>query len=83
MGELQAVYANGANHVVLIDDARLFVNPPPPPHRQSDWPKLGDILAFLAQQEPAPYVRVVGDVVVAAPARAREVVEGYCREREH
>jgi FkbM family methyltransferase len=79
--ELATVYAHRPDHVVLIDDARLFLAPPPPPHRTTDWPAFKTLAEFLGRQQPAPYVRVVGDVIVAVPRAGAEVVEAYCRER--
>lgn len=81
MEELQAVYRHRADHVVLIDDARLFLLPPAAPHRASDWPTVGQIGTFLAEQCPAPLVRVVGDIIVAVPPSAKGTLDAYCQEK--
>ncbi|KAA1260985.1 hypothetical protein LF1_35270 [Rubripirellula obstinata] len=45
--ELEIVFASERNHVVLIDDARLFLAPPPSPHRRENWPTLLEITRAL------------------------------------
>lgn len=57
----------GPQHAILIDDARLFIEPPPPPHDPSQWPTLEQVMAALAQRE----VTIREDVVVALPRRLR------------
>jgi hypothetical protein len=79
--ELAIVYGTRSDHVVMIDDARLFMAPAPPPMKPEDWPSIGQIEAFLARQQPAPFVKVVGDVIVAVPPAAREVVEEYMNSK--
>lgn len=43
LDEIKAIKENGLNHVVLIDDARYFVNPPPSGHIKNQWPTLDEI----------------------------------------
>src|SRR5262249_58231036 len=79
LDELAAIYAHRPDHVVLIDDARLFLSPPPPDARQ--WPDFVALSEFLARQRPAPYVYVVGDVIVAGPWEVLPGVESHCQSR--
>lgn len=66
----------GINDIVMIDDARLFVNPPPRPHDPGQWPTYQEIKNML----PGRYIRIVGDVIVAVPRRYAYVVRQYCNE---
>ena len=45
--ELEIIFQYSKNHVILIDDARLFLAPPPSPHKIENWPSLTDILQVL------------------------------------
>jgi hypothetical protein len=67
-------------HVILIDDARLFLAPPPAPHCPEQWPTIGEITAALAANH-RPYVTVFEDVIVAVPARLRERMVALLRDR--
>lgn len=58
--ELEAVFARGLDHVVLIDDARLF-------NGQEGWPQLKDICAFVEEREPQREVLVAEDIVRILP----------------
>lgn len=57
----------GPQHAILIDDARLFTEPPPPPHDPAQWPTLEQVMAALANRE----VAIREDIVVALPRRLR------------
>lgn len=66
--------------VILVDDARYFLCPPPPPHRVDDWPGLIDILRVVTEHFTDRYVVVVDDVMVIAPKNVRTEIIDYCRE---
>lgn len=57
----------GPEHAILIDDARLFIEPPPPPHDPDQWPTLEEVMDALRDRE----VVIREDVVVALPRRPR------------
>ncbi|MCB1531262.1 MAG: hypothetical protein KDJ35_00175 [Alphaproteobacteria bacterium] len=41
--ELAIIFEHKKNYVILIDDARLFMAPPPLPHQAKDWPSVAQI----------------------------------------
>jgi hypothetical protein len=41
--ELNVIFKHKKNYAILIDDARLFIAPPPLPHNFLNWPSILDI----------------------------------------
>jgi hypothetical protein len=74
LSELEAVRASPLDHFVFIDDARLFLSPPPRPHKAEQWPTLTEVMAALTVDRPRGVV-VVGDVFVAVPVEAASFVQ--------
>ena len=66
---------------ILIDDARLFLAPPPLPHKAEQWPDLASVMATLREKYPSRYILVSEDVIIAVPAGGREFLIQYCRQR--
>ena len=67
MDELAVIAPHCPNHALMIDDARLFVSPPPPPHIASEWPTLIEIQSCLNTWEPTPDSYVQDDIIVVEP----------------
>lgn len=78
--EIAALTATGTSHFIMIDDARLFLSPPPRPHCAEQWPSIDQVIAAIQSAKQAYYVAVVDDVIVAVPETARELVVQYCQE---
>jgi hypothetical protein len=64
---LEELATIGPRHAILIDDARLFIEPPPPPHDPSQWPTLEQVMDALRDRE----VAIRDDVVMALPRQRR------------
>lgn len=78
LDEIRLIGADSKNFI-LIDDARLFLAPPPKPHRHEDWPDIMTILTALAVHDR--YTVIQDDVIVSVPAEARETLREYCQEQ--
>lgn len=77
--ELNCVHASGVQHHIFIDDARLFLSPPPLPNRAEQWPTIDQICAATTGASAAASVVVFEDVIIEVPEAARSVVTGYCQ----
>jgi len=53
--------------VLLIDDARLFLGAPPPPHQPAAWPTIAEIVRHLPVAGRHQFVQIIDDVIVIVP----------------
>jgi hypothetical protein len=81
LDELREVNESHPDHIVLVDDARLFIAPVPIPHKPEHWPSLKELLPLLTCPSRDRYVVVHEDVVVAVPERHRLVLMEYLRSQ--
>jgi hypothetical protein len=51
----------------LVDDARLFIEPPLPPHKPEQWPTLGEVKALVAELRPTHSLWIENDIIVVTP----------------
>lgn len=65
-----------AGHCVLIDDARAFIAPPPPPFDYRQWPTLDQVMAPILARG-GYHVSVISDVMVVVPLALRDLVAQY------
>jgi hypothetical protein len=63
--EIAEINENGLNDVVLVDDARLFFEPPPRPHDPAQWPRLEPLVEALSQNDREVFIHE--DVFVSVP----------------
>ena len=71
LDELGCVNQARCDHVVLIDDARLFLAPSPAPHRYDQWPDLLHVASALAEGRFSRYAAVFEDVTPCLLRRGR------------
>lgn len=64
--ELETIFSFEGNNAILIDDARLFLAPPPSPHDFQKWPSLVEIIRVI----PSSFdVLVHDDVIYIFPTK--------------
>jgi hypothetical protein len=80
LGELDALRSILKNAFVLIDDANLFLSPPPRPNSLSAWPDIYTVLHTLKQDAADNYVLVFENVVISVPAHAQSSVASFCQD---
>ncbi len=77
LAELEIINCADLPHSILIDDARLFTAPPPPPHNTKYWPDITALLEVINAKQ-GRYTVIVDDVIISVPESARILVEEYC-----
>jgi hypothetical protein len=64
--EIAAVDTGITQHLILIDDARYFLNRPPPPHKHEHWPSAGAVMEQLRAKFDS-YISIMDDVIIRLP----------------
>ena len=79
IAEIGAIGSLNEQSVVLIDDARFFIAPPPAPHAVGSWPMVADVVQALAGLSDKHRLWIINDVFVFAPESAAADVVTYGR----
>jgi predicted SAM-dependent methyltransferase len=79
LDELCCLKGIGQKDVILIDDAHMFLMPPPHPHQVEHWPSLSDVLGSLLAINPQYYIVIFENVIVALPESLRSSVVDHLR----
>jgi hypothetical protein len=77
LGELEAIGASPHPHVIVIDDARAFLAPPPPPFKFERWPTLREVLNTACSRFPY-YCVVMCDAIICVPDQMRMDIVDFC-----
>jgi FkbM family methyltransferase len=79
LDELAAIGTLNDSSVVLIDDARFFLGPPPAPHKAAHWPGVLEIEAALRRISSQHGLWIINDVIIYAPQRIADDVVAFGR----
>ena len=78
LAELKLITARGViDDFVIIDDARGFTAPPPPPFDPDAWPPIHSVLDAIDPRRER-YIVIIADAIVCAPIRLRRKVIDLC-----
>lgn len=75
--ELEAIEYLNYDSIVIVDDARLFLCPPPAPHKISQWPSFDEIIERLHSLSPVHALMVVNDVIIYYPKKIEQQIKDY------
>ena len=75
--ELETVLSSPFEHCIIVDDARAFLAPPPPPFDYRKWPSLDQIFAAVSRR-PGYNIVTIADVLIIVPDRHRHLVAQFC-----
>jgi hypothetical protein len=78
--EIAVIDAGTVEHLILIDDARLFLNPPPMPHKREHWPSADAVIKELRTKFNS-YICITDDVIIRLPSDLGDRFEKFMSER--
>jgi hypothetical protein len=78
--EIETLRGADEDHYLFIDDARLFVAPPPRPHDMDQWPGLVQVTEALTRGRRPLETLILGDTFVAVPAHAGQLVRAFAQD---
>lgn len=79
LNEIESINRSPHEHFIFIDDARLFMSPPPRPHSPDDWPTIVQVVDILRAAGRSPYVVAFADVIIACPGTAKSLISEWCQ----
>jgi hypothetical protein len=79
LDEIRIIKQSSYNHIIIIDDARFFLKPPPKPQNSDLWPGLKEILDILNRDENY-FTFVSEDVIVSLPQSGKKALQPYFDE---
>jgi hypothetical protein len=77
LDELAAIGSGHQDDCFVVDDARLFTSPPPPPHDPDQWPTILEIFDAIRLHHPSHTVTLLSDQIIAVPPCAKQVLADY------
>lgn len=80
--ELTAIGELNDESAILIDDARLFLAPPPEPHDISAWPTYEELRHALDAVAPRHQRMILNDVIAVYPAASAAAVHEHARRSQ-
>lgn len=76
--ELTIIFQQADNCIILVDDARLFLSPPPLPHQWQNWPSIFDISKIIPK---GWQVIVFEDVIYIYPEDFDNGIRQYIQKK--
>lgn len=77
LNELEAIKSLNEKCVIIIDDARLFLAPPPSPHEISQWPDFNSVISSLEQLSDGHEMMILNDTIIFYPKAIRAKIRDY------
>jgi glycosyltransferase involved in cell wall biosynthesis len=77
LNEIREIGQLNSKSLICIDDARLFLAPPPAPHESSEWPSFNEVLEALRSVSSIHYLMVLNDSIIFFPPSAAGVLNDY------
>lgn len=81
LDEIGAILQSPFAHFILIDDARLFLAPPPEPLHIEQWPTIKTIVDHFSSTAHRYEVFVYEDAIIAVPQSAAQFTAEYLQDK--
>lgn len=81
--EIEAIATKYSGAILLIDDARLFLGPPPWPNDPRQWPRIEEIFATIKKNYEWHYTTIVDDYIVSLPDPLKDVLDKEWTDNYH
>jgi glycosyltransferase involved in cell wall biosynthesis len=75
--EINAIRKLNDKSIIIIDDARLFISPPPKPHEISHWPSFESLLEALKKLSDKHELIILNDTIIFYPTSLKETMHDY------
>lgn len=77
LDELKAIKQLNKNSIIAIDDARLFLAPPPVPHEVSQWPSIDQVVRCLFSLSNDHSLMILNDNIFFFPKETEKRLREY------
>lgn len=76
LNEIMIIQQSELNHIILIDDARFFLKPPPEPQDPALWPGIKEITSLLNKKDNF-FTFVTEDIIISMPVSGKTALRSY------
>ena len=80
LDELAAIAGGSDRDAIVVDDARLFLARPLPPHNPDHWPTMPEIVDAIRFAKPGYYITIINDQIIGVPQQGASVLDEYGRD---
>ena len=80
LDELVSIKSLNKKSIIIIDDARLFIAPPPSPHEITQWPDFNSIITLFRKLSTVHETVILNDTIIFYPKSIREIIKDYAYE---
>ncbi len=77
--EIEIINSSSERHLIFIDDARLFLSPPPFPNRIEHWPPVLCVCQALDAGQFKRFAVIFEDVLIAVPENMKNDLAHWCQ----
>ena len=81
LAELATIPFLNPHSMIIIDDARLFLTPPPIPHEVTHWPRFADIMHSLLKLSQQHTLTILNDCILFFPISIQTHIEQYACQK--